>query len=101
MANRCRRRWWHRKPVTGSFPPAPEHPCENMKRSCHRRTSPTGGERPRAVCGRAPVVKSWRATEPVRREDAMDVGLQMIFASYGWSNVPDDQAWDEELRLAR
>jgi hypothetical protein len=31
----------------------------------------------------------------------MDVGLQMIFASYGWSDVSDEQVWDEELRLAR
>ena len=31
----------------------------------------------------------------------MDVGLQMIFATYGWTNVSDEQAWDEELRLAR
>jgi alkanesulfonate monooxygenase SsuD/methylene tetrahydromethanopterin reductase-like flavin-dependent oxidoreductase (luciferase family) len=31
----------------------------------------------------------------------MDVGLQMVFASYGWSNVSDAQVWDEELRLAR
>ena len=31
----------------------------------------------------------------------MDVGLQMVFASYGWTNVPDEQVWDEELRLAR
>src|SRR3954466_9741717 len=31
----------------------------------------------------------------------MDVGLQMVFASYGWSNVSDQQVWDEELRLAR
>jgi alkanesulfonate monooxygenase SsuD/methylene tetrahydromethanopterin reductase-like flavin-dependent oxidoreductase (luciferase family) len=31
----------------------------------------------------------------------MDVGLQMVFSSYGWSNVSDEQVWDEELRLAR
>jgi alkanesulfonate monooxygenase SsuD/methylene tetrahydromethanopterin reductase-like flavin-dependent oxidoreductase (luciferase family) len=31
----------------------------------------------------------------------MDVGLQMVFASYGWSNVSDQQVWDDELRLAR
>ena len=31
----------------------------------------------------------------------MDVGLQMIFASYGWSGVSDEQVWDEELHLAR
>src|SRR5690349_4892772 len=31
----------------------------------------------------------------------MDVGLQMVFASYGWSNVSDGEVWDEELRLAR
>jgi alkanesulfonate monooxygenase SsuD/methylene tetrahydromethanopterin reductase-like flavin-dependent oxidoreductase (luciferase family) len=31
----------------------------------------------------------------------MDVGLMMIFASYGWENMSDDQVWDEDLRLAR
>jgi alkanesulfonate monooxygenase SsuD/methylene tetrahydromethanopterin reductase-like flavin-dependent oxidoreductase (luciferase family) len=31
----------------------------------------------------------------------MDVGMMMVFASYGWDNCPDDQVWDEEIRLAR
>jgi len=31
----------------------------------------------------------------------MDVGLQMVFSSYGWCDVSDSQVWDEELRLAR
>jgi alkanesulfonate monooxygenase SsuD/methylene tetrahydromethanopterin reductase-like flavin-dependent oxidoreductase (luciferase family) len=31
----------------------------------------------------------------------MDVGLQMVFASYGWSAISDEQVWDEELALAR
>ena len=31
----------------------------------------------------------------------MDVGLQMIFSSYGWRDVSDEQVWNEELRLAR
>ena len=31
----------------------------------------------------------------------MDVGLQMVFASYGWTGVSDEQVWDEEIRLAR
>jgi len=31
----------------------------------------------------------------------MDVGLQMVFASYGWTGVSDEQVWEEELRLAR
>jgi len=31
----------------------------------------------------------------------MGVGLMMIFASYGWDNIADDQVWDEDLRLAR
>ena len=31
----------------------------------------------------------------------MEVGLQMVFCSYGWDNVSDEQVWDEELRLAR
>jgi hypothetical protein len=39
------------------------------------------------------------ATAPL--EDAMDVGVQMVFASYGWSGVSDGEVWDEELRLAR
>jgi len=30
----------------------------------------------------------------------MDVGLMMIFASYGWEDCPDGQVWDEELHLA-
>src|SRR5271166_983808 len=31
----------------------------------------------------------------------MDVGMMMVFASYGWENIGDDQVWDEEIRLAR
>ncbi len=31
----------------------------------------------------------------------MDVGMMMLFASYGWENIRDDQVWEEELKLAR
>jgi alkanesulfonate monooxygenase SsuD/methylene tetrahydromethanopterin reductase-like flavin-dependent oxidoreductase (luciferase family) len=31
----------------------------------------------------------------------MDVGLMMIFSSYGWEGMADDQVWEEDLRLAR
>ena len=31
----------------------------------------------------------------------MDVGMMMVFASYGWESCPDDRVWDEEIRLAR
>lgn len=31
----------------------------------------------------------------------MDVGMMMVFASYGWENCPDKQVWDEEIKLAR
>jgi alkanesulfonate monooxygenase SsuD/methylene tetrahydromethanopterin reductase-like flavin-dependent oxidoreductase (luciferase family) len=31
----------------------------------------------------------------------MDVGVQMVFASYGWDSISDAQVWDEEIRLAR
>ena len=31
----------------------------------------------------------------------MDVGMMMVFASYGWENCPDDRVWGEEIRLAR
>ena len=31
----------------------------------------------------------------------MDVGMMMVFASYGWENCSDKRVWDEEIRLAR
>ena len=31
----------------------------------------------------------------------MDVGMMMVFASYGWDDCPDARVWDEEIRLAR
>jgi len=26
----------------------------------------------------------------------MDAGLMMVFISYGWENIDDDQVWDKE-----
>lgn len=31
----------------------------------------------------------------------MEIGMQLVFCSYGWTNMPDDRVWDEELKLAR
>ena len=31
----------------------------------------------------------------------MDVGMMMLFASYGWEDCDDGQVWNEELRLAQ
>ena len=31
----------------------------------------------------------------------MDVGMMMVFASYGWETCSDQRVWDEEIRLAR
>jgi alkanesulfonate monooxygenase SsuD/methylene tetrahydromethanopterin reductase-like flavin-dependent oxidoreductase (luciferase family) len=31
----------------------------------------------------------------------MDVGIQMIFSTYGWPGMSDREAWMEEIRLAR
>ena len=31
----------------------------------------------------------------------MQVGMMMVFASYGWEHCPDARVWDEEIRLAR
>src|SRR5579863_7265588 len=31
----------------------------------------------------------------------MDVGMMMVFASYGWQDCSDARVWDEEIRLAR
>src|SRR5581483_10629930 len=36
-----------------------------------------------------------------RPEGAMDVGMMMVFASYGWDDCSDERVWDEEIRLAR
>jgi alkanesulfonate monooxygenase SsuD/methylene tetrahydromethanopterin reductase-like flavin-dependent oxidoreductase (luciferase family) len=31
----------------------------------------------------------------------MDVGMMMVFASYGWDDCSDQRVWDEEIHLAR
>ena len=31
----------------------------------------------------------------------MDVGMMMVFASYGWEDCSDGRVWEEEIRLAR
>jgi alkanesulfonate monooxygenase SsuD/methylene tetrahydromethanopterin reductase-like flavin-dependent oxidoreductase (luciferase family) len=31
----------------------------------------------------------------------MNVGMMMVFTSYGWEHCPDVRVWDEEIRLAR
>ena len=31
----------------------------------------------------------------------MDVGMMMVFASYGWDGCSDARVWEEEIRLAR
>jgi alkanesulfonate monooxygenase SsuD/methylene tetrahydromethanopterin reductase-like flavin-dependent oxidoreductase (luciferase family) len=31
----------------------------------------------------------------------MDVGMMMVFASYGWEDCPDQRVWNEEIWLAR
>ncbi len=31
----------------------------------------------------------------------MDVGIQMIFSTYGWEGMTDREAWQDEIRLAR
>ena len=30
----------------------------------------------------------------------MDVGMMMLFSSYGWDDGSDGQMWEEDLRLA-
>src|SRR5580692_5659697 len=43
---------------------------------------------------------SWAITHE-RKEHPMDVGMMMVFASYGWENCSDARVWEEEIRLAR
>jgi len=43
-----------------------------------------------------------RAQRTQRTKDrSMNVGMMMVFASYGWENCPDARVWDEEIRLAQ
>src|ERR1700745_2312582 len=35
------------------------------------------------------------------RRVRMDVGIQMIFSTYGWPGMSDREAWQEEIHLAR
>src|SRR5262249_11389812 len=68
-------------------------PCDlNVK----KRREPLSGRRLSFVYAREtlPVIRIVRGT-------AMDLGMMMVFASYGWENTGDDQVWDEEIRLAR
>ena len=57
----------------------------------------------RAACAGRRTVKAFPATENVDEKGiaSMDVGMMMVFASYGWENCSDDRVWDEEIRLAR
>src|SRR3954470_14031491 len=70
--------------------------------------------RPSARRGRASVKDAHSAPRPwpfpkagPRRASTntggseMDVGIQMIFSTYGWPGMSDREAWQEEIRLAR
>jgi alkanesulfonate monooxygenase SsuD/methylene tetrahydromethanopterin reductase-like flavin-dependent oxidoreductase (luciferase family) len=46
-------------------------------------------------------VKAFSGAERENRRNAVDVGMMMVFASYGWDDCPDARVWDEEIRLAR
>src|SRR3982075_4266376 len=35
------------------------------------------------------------------KERSRDVGMMMVFASYGWDDCSDARVWEEEIRLAR
>ncbi len=56
----------------------------------------------RAACAGRRSVKAFPAREMDEKGIAsMDVGMMMVFASYGWENCSDERVWDEEIRLAR
>src|SRR2546430_11422229 len=50
-------------------------------------------------CGRSEGIRAQRTQRT--KERSMNVGMMMVFASYGWENCPDARVWDEEIRLAR
>ena len=46
----------------------------------------------------------WGRSEGIRaqrtqrtKERSMNVGMMMVFASYGWENCPDARVWDSSL----
>ena len=56
-------------------------------------------------CGRRELIGAARAPTPERPSrttygDDMDVGIQTIFASYGWDGISDAQVYEEDTRLA-
>src|SRR6516165_2678617 len=55
------------------------------------------------ACWQAGAVESILYIGETRRtkEHSMDVGMMMVFASYGWDDCSDARVWDEEIRLAR
>jgi alkanesulfonate monooxygenase SsuD/methylene tetrahydromethanopterin reductase-like flavin-dependent oxidoreductase (luciferase family) len=50
-------------------------------------------------CGRSEGIRAQRTQRT--KERSMNIGMMMVFASYGWENCPDTRVWDEEIRLAR
>src|SRR3984893_11430094 len=51
--------------------------------------------------GRLPGIGAGLSATGQTTESAMDVGMMMVFASYGWDDCSDERVWDEEIRLAR
>jgi hypothetical protein len=50
-------------------------------------------------CGRSAGIRAQRTQRT--KERSMNIGMMMVFASYGWENCPDTRVWDEEIRLAQ
>src|ERR1700693_3069338 len=54
----------------------------------------------RQVC-RPPASMKPYPPKHAQGENPMEVGFQMAFTSYGWTNISDTQVWDEEIQRAR
>src|ERR1043166_2808463 len=85
----------------------PSHVSRTLRCRCCRRVPRAGAglgaphSRSKfAVCGGCESPFRSSGTQRVK-EHSMNVGMMMVFASYGWENCSDAQVWDEEIRLAR
>ena len=66
---------------------------ENWERQLTTHYGPANRE---ATPGGCHLVNAWSTRGQTRsRREAMDVGMMMVFASYGWGNIGDHAVWEK------
>src|SRR4051794_35225072 len=76
---------------------SPDHALQRRPSGLPRTLRSSGG----GQLSRTGAGLSHRDHTQRAEEHSMNVGMMMVFASYGWENCSDARVWDEEIRLAR